>query len=40
MAANTSSSGAKQTLIKLGIFVKRHPSLSSEEFHEYAYTVF
>ncbi|KAF1979245.1 hypothetical protein BU23DRAFT_448016 [Bimuria novae-zelandiae CBS 107.79] len=35
MAENTSSTGTKkQQLIKLGIFVKRDPSLTSEELHE------
>jgi hypothetical protein len=41
MAETASSTSAKkQHMIKLGIFVKRHPSLTSEEFHECAYTVF
>ena len=33
---NASSDGArKQSMVRLDIYVKRHPSLSSTEFHEF-----
>ena len=34
MAENTSKSVKKQSMVRLDLYVKRHPSLSSEEFHE------
>lgn len=41
MAGNTdfsSGSATKQSMVRLDIYVKRHPSLSSTEFHEFVDT--
>jgi hypothetical protein len=31
----SSTTTKKEPMVRLGIYVKRHPSLTSEEFHEY-----
>lgn len=37
---DSSNSATKQSMVRLDIYVKRHPSLNSAEFHEFVGTFF